>query len=93
VGLVRLSGFVRNAAFAFVLLLLAVAVDRLDAPATRPVRNYIVFVLSHDLDYRPWLEVVRGRLTWPPLFRQPGAGLDAGSVDPAAPEPGASGGR
>lgn len=84
----RLSAFVRNATFALVLLLLVAAVDGAGTAVARNVRDYIVFVLTHDFDYRPWVESVRARLAWPPAF-WPG-GRDVGS-EAAVPVPELSG--
>lgn len=66
---VRYSNVTRNAALALMLFLLVVAIDGAESGPARQVREYVVFVLTHELDYLPWLETVRERFDWPPALR------------------------
>jgi len=81
---VRLNNLARNATFALVLLLLAATVAEADLSTAREVREYIVFVLTTDYDYRRWLDTVRTRVGWPEPWR-PLLGTGQENPPPDAP--------
>ncbi|OUN00534.1 MAG: hypothetical protein BAA04_04130 [Firmicutes bacterium ZCTH02-B6] len=67
------TAFVRNGLFALILLLLAATIVEANLPFTRGVEEYLVFVLTTDFDYQPWIEQLRARLagadlSWLPVL-------------------------
>jgi len=76
------AAFARNGLVAVILLLLVATVEEADLPFTHGVEEYLVFVLTTEFDYGPWLAYLEERLpdlSWLPVL---GGSLNSPADDP-----------